>query len=171
MPAFRETLLTGSYNLLLGSGVSLDSENGRGELLRSSEQLRLDLCKITGAPDKTSLQRVYPLLTGPQRNEELVERFSECQPGPSGSSVKNVPRFLWRRAFSFNIDDVLENIYVTTPQSKQSLIPLNFDSAFEPTPVKGELHAVHLHGWVRLPGSGFVFSAREYARAMRAMNP
>ncbi len=60
---------------------------------------------------------------------------------------------------------------MTSPQSKQSLIPLNFDSAFEPTPVKGELTAVHLHGWVRSPGSGFVFSAPEYARSMRTMNP
>lgn len=168
MSAFRETLLSGSYNLLLGSGVSLDSENGRGEKLRDSEQLRLDLCKITGAPDATKLHRVYPLLTDPQRDEELVKRFSDCQPGPS---LRDVPRFLWRRAFTFNIDDVLEKVYETTPLSKQTIIPLNFDSPLEPTPVKGELHAVHLHGWVRRPDRGFVFSYNEYSRIMRDLNP
>ena len=41
---FRATLLAGDYNLLLGSGISLDSQNGAGHLLRSAEQLRKDLC-------------------------------------------------------------------------------------------------------------------------------
>ena len=127
-----------------------------------------DLCTLTGASDTTSLQRVYSLLTEEQRNEELVERFSCSVPG---ESVVDIPHFLWRRVFSFNIDDVLEKIYEATLHRKQALIPLNFDSPFEPTPVKGELNAIHLHGWVRRPDSGFVFSATEYARVMRALNP
>lgn len=168
MPAFRETLLTGSYNLLLGSGISLDSRNGRDRFLRSSERLRLDLCAATRAPDKTPLTRVCALLTPQQVREELVEQYSDCEPG---LSVTNLPLFIWRRAFSFNIDDVLENLYEATATRKQTLIPLNFDSSFEPTPEKGLLHAVHLHGWVRQPSSGFVFAASEYARVMTSMNP
>jgi hypothetical protein len=168
MPAFRETLIPGSYNLLLGSGISLDSRNGRGQFLRSSERLRLDLCAATSAPNTTSLTRVCALLTAKQVHEELVEQFSDCVPGPS---VTNLPRFIWRRLFSFNIDDVLENLYEATATRKQSLIPLNFDSSFEPTPERGLLHAVHLHGWVRRPDSKFVFSASEYARIMASMNP
>lgn len=168
MPAFRDTLITGSYNLLLGSGTSLDSRNGRGQSLRSSEALRRDLCVLTGARDTTSLTRAYALLTPQQRDEELVAKFSNCNPGPS---VEHLPRFLWRRLFSFNIDDVLEKLYEAKANRKQTLIPLNFDSSFEPTPQKNELHGVHLHGWVRRPNSGFVFSAAEYVRVMSSLNP
>lgn len=91
LPAFRDTLLSGSYNLLLGSGTTLDSHNGRGELLRSTEQLRRDLCTLTGAPGTTSLTRAYALLTPQQRHAELVERFAKCTPGPTLASL---PRFL-----------------------------------------------------------------------------
>lgn len=167
MPAFRGTLLGGDYNLLLGSGVTLDSRNGHGELLRNSDALRRDLCKLTGARETTPLTRVYPLLTAQQVRRELTDRFSNCNAGPS---VSNLPRFLWRRLFTFNIDDVIENLYAPSG-NKQQLVPLNFDADFEPTPERTELQAVHLHGWVQKPLSGFVFSLNEYAQSMRALNP
>jgi hypothetical protein len=53
--AFEDTLLAGGYNLLVGSGISLDSRNGRGEPLRSADQLRRDLCKLTGVGETTTL--------------------------------------------------------------------------------------------------------------------
>jgi hypothetical protein len=167
MQAFSDTLLGGNYNLLLGSGVTLDSRNGHGEFLRSAENLRQDLCKMTGARDTTMLTRVYPLLTPEQIQRELVDRFAKCSPG---QSMESVPRFLWRRIFTFNIDDVIENLY-SHPSNKQKLVPLNFDAEFEPTPERTELQAIHLHGWVQKPNSGFVFSLNEYAQSMRALNP
>lgn len=52
--AFAHDLLEGRYNLLSGSGISLDSTNGRGEPLRSAKQLQHDLCEMTGANGQTS---------------------------------------------------------------------------------------------------------------------
>src|SRR5450631_3205514 len=101
--SFRDTLLAGGYNLLVGSGISLDSRNGRGELLRSAEQLRVDLCGLTGARANTSLTRAYALLTKPQIQAEIVDKFVSCKPGPS---LHSLPQFLWRRIFTFNVDDV-----------------------------------------------------------------
>ncbi len=167
-PAFRDTLLKGGYNLLLGSGVTLDSHNRVGEPLRSSEQLRKDLCTLTGAPATTSLTRAYALLHPELREQELTQKFLGCQPGPT---VESLPRFLWRRLFTFNIDDVLENLYDGAADRKQTVIPLNFDASFEPTPDRDELHVVHLHGWVRQPEAGYVFSASEYVRVMSSLNP
>jgi hypothetical protein len=163
---FEETLLAGGYNLLVGSGISLDSRNGRGEQLRSAEELRRDLCNLTGARENTSLTRVYALLSGPQVQAEIVDKFLKCSPGPS---LQPLPFFLWRRIFTFNVDDVLENLYKGT--AKQGLVPLSFKAAFEPTPDRRELQAIHLHGSALWPGEGFVFAATEYVKVMSALNP
>ncbi|MDP9177430.1 MAG: SIR2 family protein [Gemmatimonadota bacterium] len=168
MQAFSETLLTGGYNLLLGSGVSLDSCNGLGKPLKSSESLRQELCKLTGVRTETSLTRVYALLSREQRQSALVEPFSNCQPGPS---LKYLSPFLWRRLFTFNVDDAIEAHYEAATGRKQTLVPLNFDAPFEPSSSRSELLAVHLHGWVREPEAGFVFSASEYTRVMHTLNP
>jgi hypothetical protein len=118
--AFRDTLLAGGYNLLLGAGISLDSHNGKGEALRSAETLRKDLCSLTGARDNTSLTRAYALLSKQQIQEQIVGRFKECK---AGTSLQELPQLLWRRLFTFNVDDVLENVYRGT--HKQTLVPLN----------------------------------------------
>lgn len=166
--AFASTLLSGGYNLLFGSGVSLDSRNDRGELLPSGEELRRALCALTGAPETTSLPRVYGLLTEEQRKAELTQKFRDCRPG---TSLLPLPRFLWRRLFTLNIDDVIENLYAGALDAKQSLVPINYDAQFEPTPDRSEIQTVHLHGWVQRPGVGYVFAHTEYARVMRNLNP
>lgn len=89
-----------------------------------------------------------------------------CTPGPS---LHPLPLFLWRRIFTFNVDDVLENLYAGT--GKQQLIPLNFNAAFEPTPDRRELQAIHLHGSALWPDEGFVFAATEYVKIMSSLNP
>ena len=111
---------------------------------------------------------MYSLLDEAQRKVELVDAYANCRPG---ASLSLVPHFIWRRLFTFNIDDVLEVLYGSTPSAKQTLIPLNFDAPFEPTPDRPELLAVHLHGWTGQPDHGFVFSYTEYARVMTTMNP
>jgi serine/threonine protein kinase len=138
------------------------------ELLRGAEQLRKDLCALKSVGPNTTLSRVYSLLSDSERADQLVRRYSKCQPGPS---LGFLPRFLWRRLFTFNIDDVLEALYYQATHAKQQLVPLNFDAPFEPTPDRQELQAIHLHGWVGAEKSGFVFSLAEYARVMNAMNP
>ena len=166
LPAFRQSLLSGSYNLLTGSGISRDSKNGRGDQLLGAEDLRAALCSLTGAKSSTSLSRVYPLLSPAQISTELVEHYENCRPGPS---LAFLDKFLWRRHFTFNVDDVLESLYGTA--SLQELTPINYDAPFEPTPTRSQLQVIHLHGWVRRPAAGFVFSNNEYARNMGAMNP
>jgi hypothetical protein len=62
-------------------------------------------------------------------------------------------------------------LYSKSPDAKQKLIPHNYTASFEPTPIRSELLAIHLHGWVGQPDTDFVFSLTEYARSMRQLNP
>src|SRR5262245_66414599 len=101
LPALSQTLLAGGYNLLLGSCIALDSKNGALQLLRSTETLRQDLCRLKGARDNTSLSRVAALLNDREIQEHLVVPYSKCAPG---SSLQYLPHFLWRRLFTLNID-------------------------------------------------------------------
>jgi hypothetical protein len=164
----KPTLIAGGYNLLLGSGVCNGSKNGRGESLRSSEDLRKKLCQLKAIPDTTTLQRAYSLLDDAERQREIVDHYSKCKPH---ASLLPLPNFIWRRLFTFNVDDVLENLFRAERSSaKQVLFPLNYDVPFEPTPDRKRLHAIHLHGWVGKRESGFVFSYAEYARVMSSSN-
>ena len=165
--SFRNALFAGKYNLLLGSGVSLKSHDGHGKLLRGTEELRGDICKITGAKPETSLSRAYSLLTPQQRQSELLDRYSHCKPG---RELLPLRQFLWKRIFTFNIDDVIENLYRHNDRA-QDLTTLNFDSAFEPDTKTSELQCIHLHGFVKRYESGFVFSHNEYARVLQENNP
>jgi hypothetical protein len=147
-------------------GSPLTAANGRGEFLRSADELRRDLCKLTGVGETTTLTRAYALLSKPQVEQQIIGGISNCVPGPS---LRLLPLFLWRRIFTFNVDDVLEKLYA--PAAKQTLVPLNYKAAFEPTPERRELQAIHFHGSALWPGEGFVFAATEYVKVMSGLNP
>ncbi len=164
---FKDSIIRGQYNLLLGSGVCLDSVNGRGEKLRSANTLRVELCTLLGLPDSISLSKASAMLNAQQREEHLVTRYSKCKPGPS---LQNLPRYVWRRLFTFNIDNVLEALYRASKHRKQELRSYNYSSQFEPTPHRDLLQVVHLHGWVGDADVDFVFSVNEYARNMSTNN-
>ncbi len=166
--SFKNAVISGHYNLLFGSGISLDSTNGMHEKLMGAEQLRKNLCDLTGAPDSTSLSRVFGLLDEGQIEANLTRPYSACQAGPS---LEPLPRYLWQRIFTFNIDDAVENCFITGNSAKQQIGSLNFTDPFEPTTSRRSLQAIHLHGSANRPKDGYVFSLTEYARIMSGMNP
>ncbi|MBR0650729.1 hypothetical protein GXW78_13715 [Roseomonas terrae] len=98
----------GEYNLFLGAGVSLDSHNSRNENLPTGTEFKHDLCKITGANIGSTLQRVFSGLTEDKIEEHVTKRFENCTPG---ETVKKIPSFLWRRIFTLNIDNALDQAY------------------------------------------------------------
>jgi hypothetical protein len=164
---FQRTLYAGGYNLLFGAGISLDSQNGYGSALQGADALRKNLCALKGVPDSTSLSRVASLLTQDEIREQLIRPFRNCTPHPS---LHPLVSYLWRRAFTLNIDDVIEALYGGT-EVKQTYSSINYDDPFEPTPDRRMLQIIHLHGWVGKTESRFVFSRNEYAQVMRNLNP
>lgn len=167
LESFRQGLFAGQYNLLLGSGVSLDSRDRNGNDLKSASALTKDLCVYKGVSENTTLSRVSLLLDSAETDKYLTQPYLGCRPG---ETVKRLTSYVWKSVFTFNIDDALENAYDSTERPKQKIESLNYDSMFKTQPNKGHLSVVHLHGFTREPDKGYVFSTAEYGRATRGMS-
>lgn len=169
-PRFKESLLGGKYNLLLGAGVSMDSTDRHGKNLPNSEKFRQDLCTLKSVHESTSLPLVYGVLEQDEIRKHVVDRFLGCRPGPT---VKDLTNFLWRFVYTFNIDDALEAAFdAKGGLAKQRLSTVNFDTSYDSGSLSlADLRVLHLHGYVREPGSGFVFSHNEYVKVMKEINP
>jgi len=163
----RDTLFSQKYNLLLGAGVSLDSTDHRNRPLVGAEDLRRELCKLTGSRDSSPLWRVAGLLTPDQIQMHITAPFQGCKAGPT---LRALTGFAWKSAFTLNIDDALENAYETEVNRLQTLVPVNYTREYETFRNPQELPLIHLHGSVRLPQEKYVFSLQEYVSVQKGMN-
>ncbi|MBO1326187.1 SIR2 family protein [Acetobacter sp. TBRC 12305] len=163
--AFVSSLRAGQYNLLLGAGFSMDSRNKKG-ILPSGDTLLGELADATSAR-KSSLQRLYQLLTPPLVQKLITNRFVDAQPGPT---AKLMASFVWRRVFTWNVDDVIENVY-DNEQALQRAIPKHFNDVYTDPLNLEELFVIHLHGFVGQPEKGYVFSRDQYVNQTTKINP
>jgi hypothetical protein len=163
-----DPLLSGRYNLLLGSGISLGSTNYAGELLPTTGALRLELCDVLSINPNSTLERVYGLLTDEQKTKLIYDRFRGCAPALQILPLRN---FVWKNVFTFNVDDVVEAVYEQPGLRQQYLALKNFDDPCDLNERRDTLPIIHLHGSVRKYASGFVFSYSEYVRIIAGLNP
>ena len=163
--AFVSSLRAGQYNLLLGAGFSMDSKNAKGPL-PSGDKLLGDLAKATNAKPR-SLQRLYQLLTPAQVKELITDRFVDAVPG---ETAKLMASFVWRRVFTWNVDDVLENLY-KGGRTLQRAVPKHFNDVYTDPQSLEELFIIHLHGFVGAPERGYVFSRDQYVSQTTKVNP
>lgn len=152
------SLRAGEYNLLIGAGISLGSIGGDAEDLPTGEELRQQLCSLKSAKSNASLQRVYGLLSESEISTLITKRFSNTIPGPA---VRKLPTFAWRRIFTLNIDDAVENSYREIA-SMQDLVSLNYKDIFQENRDLGSVPIIHLHGYAKRPDDGYVFSRSAY---------
>ena len=162
----RHTLFTGQYNLLLGSGISLDSFDKKDNPLKSARDLNEELCKLKGLDSGTRLQRVSLLLDEKEIDSHLTQPYLGCR---AGATVKKLTSLVWKNIFTFNIDDALEAAYESNKNTKQKIESLNFDTLFKTQPNKATTSIIHLHGYVRESDKGYVFSSVQYGRVTRSM--
>lgn len=163
----RVALFSQKYNLLLGAGASLDSTGRQNRQLIGAEDLRKELCKLTGSRDSSPLWRVAGLLTAEQIQDHITAPYQGCKAGPT---LRALTKFAWKTAFTLNIDDALENAYETESQRLQTLVPVNYTREYETFRNPQELALIHLHGSVRLPQEKYVFSLQEYVSVQKGMN-
>ena len=164
--AVASSVRAGDYNLFLGAGVSLDSTGGDNKPLPSGWRLQEALCGAAGISVNSALQRAFSALNENQVDTLITKRFSPCKCGPS---LKRLPSFLWKRIFTLNVDDALEDAYAVNG-ALQKADPLHFKDAFSESRTLDNVPIIHLHGWARTPDRGYVFSRAQYASVMADTN-
>ena len=87
LESLRQGLFAGQYNLLLGSGVSLDSRDRKGNDLKSASALTRDLCAYKGVSENTTLSRVSLLLDSAETDKYLTQPYLGCRPGETVSRL------------------------------------------------------------------------------------
>ena len=110
--AVRDSLLSGSYSLLLGAGVSRDGRDRTGNPIPTSDELRKTLVDLKKIRSLSSLSRAYSQLTNDEIKKYITDPFSGCSPGPTADKLTE---FVWKRIYTLNVDDCLEHAY-TNPK-------------------------------------------------------
>jgi hypothetical protein len=163
----KNTLVAGRYSLFIGAGASIGGLDRRDKALPSSEVLRQRLVDMKGIKASSSLARAYNQLTQGEIDTEITERLSNCKPGPA---MLRLPKFVWRRIYSLNIDDSLFQAYGTI-SGTQTIDCKTHKTAYSDNHDIDVLEAIHIHGWSRKPEDGYVFSLAEYVKTMGANSP
>lgn len=163
--AIKSALRAGQYNLLLGAGFSMDSTNKHGNL-PSGEALAAELSTVTEAKSN-SLQRLYELMTPQQVKTHITDRLSCSMPGKTAQLMSS---FIWKRVFTWNVDDVLENVY-QDGKGHQQAVPKHFNDIYTDPENMEDLFLIHLHGYVGQADRGYVFSREQYLKQIMKVNP
>jgi hypothetical protein len=151
-------LSAGRYSLLLGAGFSATSQNEKNEPLPVGNTLSKEIAKEFDLPDSYPLAQIADSVEPDELHSFLISRFSGCKASPEARLISS---FVWRSIYSLNIDDVLHDCY-SIDESLQKPLFLSFKDPFQRPEDPEELVITHLHGSVRKPQHGFVFSTPEY---------
>lgn len=172
----RDGLVRGEYHLLTGAGINGGCLGGDGNAIPTSAVLTKELISdfnLDTGGEAIGLGRAYENIEnrrakyGRSVNQYFKFRFSNCRPDWQ-SLVFYIP---WRRIWTLNIDDVLENAfknYINITKSKKSLAYYTWSDRFDELGRERDaVQVVHLHGFADCTDN-LVFSIGEY---LRVVNP
>ncbi len=165
----------GQYDLLLGTGASLGATNRAGALLATSDlkNLLLDLGVPAHAPssDGISLALAYEAACMSAGEGAVLDflrtRFAQCTPLPWHRLIPLMP---WGTIWTFNLDDVIERAYLSSPNRIQRTdVRLWQDELVQRGGDTDVVPLIHLHGYVgddpKRSDPQLVFSLEQYMTA------
>jgi len=173
-----ESLLEGmvrhQYHLLVGAGINTDCTGGDRRPIPNANVLANQLITDFGLQtygEDVDLKRAYENIEelrdqqGRNRTQYFKARFSNCTPSWQGL----IFHLGWRRIWTLNVDDVLENAfdkYVTETKSQRKYNRYTWNDLFaELGRETDDFQIVHLHGFAD-GTDNFVFSIAEYVKAI-----
>jgi len=165
----------GSYHLVLGAGASAGCRNSCGELpLASALTARLLAEAGVGPSADVTLPHAYEEaveeLGAAQVVTLLRQLYADTTPLEWHRRLSELP---WEAIWTFNIDDVIETAYRTTPSAAQRISIHLWDDRPQPFGgVTSQVPIVHLHGYVGniepRAEPKLIFGVAEYLSALRA---
>lgn len=168
----KRVLLYGHPILFLGAGFSKGCFTKSNKPLPDGNSLKKDIIEniLLIKPNdseydellNTSLSEVCEYCTTTvnktKLEDYLVDIYSYCKPA---NFHKCFSDYRWQRIYTTNIDDVIEN---TFPSDALLIQNLNRPK----TITQGDkIEYIKLHGCVRNPDGGFIFTSREYIDSMQ----
>lgn len=166
----KRILIYESPILFTGAGFSLGGRRCDNEIIYSGKELKEEIIVNLLKYEKGSSE--YEELKGasltdvsemcksfsPNRLEDyLTEVFSNCFPAPFHEIIC---KYKWKKIYTTNIDDLIEN---TIPPAKIIVQNLNRPKTSNFT---NKIEYIKLHGCVKNPSMGYVFSGKDYVDSM-----
>jgi len=163
-------ITTGSVILVLGAGASVGSKNRYNKLIRTGPKLAELLCREAGLD--FSGEPLPMVVEAVVKNHRLSDaKFHEilrneyCDTVPS-TELTNLFKVCWRRLYSFNVDDTIENIpSISSGQRRRYFNGMIDRVADYEGPLN--LQVIYLHGQASKPEHGLIFSESDYSAAHR----
>lgn len=171
----KSILLTGTPILFLGAGFSYGSTNEHGKLptgKKLTEDIFNYFIKGNVAPNDEKEIKQYNLQDLCQTVNELLDKKDDLKDYLATRFQNTVPEkfhynlltYPWKRIYTVNIDDLVENIYI---KSAEKLIVQNTEK--EKT-INDEVEYIKLHGCVSAKDEPMVFSKSEYTNLISNRN-
>lgn len=157
----------GDVILILGAGASAGSRNFKGDSVKMGGQLAELLAhRASLSYNGESLRDVLDAVRGDYLSDAQIlsiytDEFSRTTPS---EHLKKLFNYTWKRVYTFNIDDTIQNINGRSSQIRRFYNGM-VDSAAE-FDTDRFLHVVNLHGDILKKEHGFIFTEEEYARAL-----
>lgn len=158
------------YYLLLGAGVSTDSKGSHGNMLSGSD-LAKKINESISSGGEFPLHQVYKLLNEKQIECLLTEPHYCTE---IGITAGKIVEYNWRRIFTFNIDNCVEE--ASRKFAKDNSLPLdlvefiNYCDDFSENSHSKIQSIVHLHGFCEKSDDKYIFSHNDYVRSIRENN-
>lgn len=156
----------GAYNLYLGAGATHSCINKFNENFPLGEGLKNKLA-LKYNKKARSLYQMATVISEEELNKTFQQEFALKE---LSNAIKDLPHYVWKRIFTLNIDDAIENAYEGNEKRKQDLLSLNYKDSFYLESNLQKLQIIHLHGIIRKPQEGYVFNAKEYIENIKTNN-
>lgn len=172
--ALLEGMVRHEYHLLVGAGINSECFGGDGKPIPNATVLANQLISEFGLKtngENIGLERAYENIKdlrdrdGRNRGQYFKARFTNCTP----SWQRLIFKLGWRRIWTLNVDDVLENSFikfVTETKSTRKHNRYTWNDLFDELGKDNDdIQIVHLHGFAD-GTDNLIFSIAEYVKAI-----
>ncbi len=167
-----KSISVGEAVLVLGAGASFTSRNAAGKGVAQGNALAAMIAtRAALAYNNETLTAVLTAVQGAILSDSALNQIyvREYRGVTPSVELTNLFKYTWRRVYTWNVDDALDNLNTKKAQ------PFRFLNGIS-DPVRENdgldvLQVVKLHGDVGAPDKGFIMSETEYGHALADGNP